>query len=261
MNKQKQVPNVKLQKTSVIFMQLGLILALFSVYVILEHETIYKVPTLSSYIVEDIDEPTIPEDYTVIKTKVKVIKPKVFKPEPVIIIKPQNTFVIVDDTTPVFIEPTLSPTDDEPDTPVIVSTPVSIVDITDEAPDTDVDIPEIPFVLVEIAPAFPGCDENLSKIELRACFNKKMRKHVNKKFNTEIAQNIGLESGKKRISVEFIIDEFGKINISRIRAPHKKLEKEAKRVVKLLPTMIPARQQLKNVRVKFNLPIVFNVED
>jgi protein TonB len=260
MNKQKQVPNVKLQKTSVIFMQLGLILALFSVYVILEHETIYKVPVLANYVVEESDDPKIPTDYTIIKPKVKIIKPKVIKPQPVVIVEPQNTFIVVDDITPDLIEPALTPTDDEPDTPVVVA-PVAVINIVDEAPDASEDIPEIPFVLVEIAPAFPGCDEGLSKDELRACFNEKMRKHVNKKFNADIAQNLGLESGRKRISIEFIIDEHGEINILRVRAPHKRLEKEAKRVVNLLPTMIPARQQLKNVRVKFNLPIIFDVED
>ena len=44
------------------------------------------------------------------------------------------------------------------------------------------------------------------------------------------------------------------------RAPHARLEKEAKRVVGLLPKMIPGKQRGRPVNVTYMLPISFNVE-
>jgi protein TonB len=58
----------------------------------------------------------------------------------------------------------------------------------------------------------------------------------------------------------FKIDKKGEIVDIRARAPHKRLEKEAIRVVSILPKMKPGRQRGKAVGVKYSLPIVFNVE-
>ena len=44
------------------------------------------------------------------------------------------------------------------------------------------------------------------------------------------------------------------------RAPHKRLQQEAIRVVKLLPKMIPGKQRGRPVGVKYSLPIAFKVE-
>jgi protein TonB len=67
--------------------------------------------------------------------------------------------------------------------------------------------------------------------------------------------------GKQRISVQFVVDQVGNIVDVQVRAPHKRLEKEAKRVIELLPQMTPGQQQKNAVRVKYNLPIVFEIQD
>ena len=63
--------------------------------------------------------------------------------------------------------------------------------------------------------------------------SEKIAKFVNKKFNTDLAGDLGL-SGRQRIIVAFKIDKKGNIIGVRARAPHPKLAQEAERVVKLL---------------------------
>jgi protein TonB len=58
----------------------------------------------------------------------------------------------------------------------------------------------------------------------------------------------------------FTIDKNGEISDVRARAPHKRLEEEAKRIIyRYLPKVIPGKQKGKAVAVKYSLPIVFNV--
>jgi protein TonB len=47
----------------------------------------------------------------------------------------------------------------------------------------------------------------------------------------------------------------------RARAPHPGLEKEATRVIGLLPKMQPGKQRGKAVTVPYSLPIIFQVQD
>ena len=71
---------------------------------------------------------------------------------------------------------------------------------------------------------------------------------------------LGLDSGIKRINVGFKIDKTGNIVNIQARAPHPKLEAEAKRVIGKLPKMKAGRQRGKAVNVPYGLPITFKVE-
>ena len=86
-----------------------------------------------------------------------------------------------------------------------------------------------------------------------------MQKHVSRKFNADLAGDLGL-SGKQKIYVQFKITKTGGIQIIGARAPHKKLEKEARRVVNLLPKMQPGKQRGRPVNVTYMLPITFDVQ-
>jgi protein TonB len=68
-------------------------------------------------------------------------------------------------------------------------------------------------------------------------------------------------SGKQRINVIFKIDKNGNVTGVRSRAPHPRLEKEAARVINLLPKMKPGRQRGKAVVVPYSLPITFKVQE
>ena len=59
----------------------------------------------------------------------------------------------------------------------------------------------------------------------------------------------------------FEIDKSGNVVGVRSRAPHPRLEKEAARVINMLPKMKPGRQRGKAVIVPYSLPITFQVQD
>ena len=126
------------------------------------------------------------------------------------------------------------------------------------APTIEEDV-EVPFAVIENVPVFPGCEvgDNNAKRDFMA---KKISDFVNKKFNTELASELGL-SGRQRINVIFKIDKNGEVVGIRARAPHPGLEKEAARVIGMLPKMQPGKQRGKAVTVPYSLPIVFQVQD
>ena len=118
---------------------------------------------------------------------------------------------------------------------------------------------EVPFAVIENVPIFPGCEGGNNDAK-KKCMSDKIADFVNKKFNTELASDLGL-SGRQRINVIFKIDKTGSIVGVRARAPHPGLEKEAARVINLLPKMKPGKQRGKPVTVPYSLPIVFQVQD
>jgi periplasmic protein TonB len=134
-----------------------------------------------------------------------------------------------------------------------------IIEIEDvEVEEVDEDI-EVPFAVIENVPVFPGCEKGNNTAK-RKCMSDKINKFVQKKFNTDLAGDLGL-SGRQRISVVFKIDRNGNVTGVRSRAPHPRLEKEAARVINLLPKMKPGRQRGKAVTVPYSLPIIFQVQD
>ena len=118
---------------------------------------------------------------------------------------------------------------------------------------------EVPFSVIENVPIFPGCDKG-NNAQRRKCMSQKITKFVQRKFNTDLAGDLGL-SGRQRISVIFKIDQNGDVVGVRARAPHPRLVKEATRVVNLLPKMKPGKQRGKAVVVPYSLPIIFQVQD
>ena len=121
----------------------------------------------------------------------------------------------------------------------------------------DGDNVEVPFSTVQNVPIFPGCDKGNNEAR-RKCMSQKITKFVQRKFNTDLAGDLGL-SGRQRISVIFKIDKNGDVVGVRARAPHPRLVKEAIRVVNLLPKMKPGTQLGKAVVVPYSLPIIFEV--
>ena len=134
-----------------------------------------------------------------------------------------------------------------------------IVEIEEvEVEEVEEDI-EVPFAVIENVPVFPGCDKGNNDAK-KKCMSDKITKFVQKKFNTDLAGDLGL-SGRQRINVIFKIDKKGDIVGIRSRAPHPALEKEAARVIRLLPKMKPGKQRGKAVTVPYSLPIIFQVQD
>ena len=118
---------------------------------------------------------------------------------------------------------------------------------------------EVPFAVIENVPIFPGCDKGNNDAK-KKCMSQEITKFVQRKFNTGLAGDLGL-SGRQRISVIFKIDKSGSVVGVRARAPHPRLEKEATRVINLLPDMKPGKQRGEAVIVSYSLPIIFQVQE
>jgi len=235
----KKNPKANLENYTRIFMQLGLVLALLVVYLAIEKKTYDRVigdlgPVVLN--MED-DEQTI---------EIEQVKPPEQKapPPPA----PDKIEVVEDEEE---IEETVIESTETDETEAVE---VEIIEVEEEEEVME----DVPFAIIEDVPVYPGCKGNKEK--LRACLQEKITKHVNRKFNAELASDLGLSPGVKRIFVMFKIDKTGNITNVQARAPHVKLQQEAIRVVKLLPKMTPGKQRGRPVGVKYSLPIAFKVE-
>jgi hypothetical protein len=132
-----------------------------------------------------------------------------------------------------------------------------IFNFSESLPNEEEDINELQ--VIETPPIYPGCKG--SKTELNNCFNKSVRKHISRWFNIDIANELGLSPGQKKINIRFSIDKEGNIANIKARGPHNVLEIEAIKTINKLPKIQPAIFNKKPIEVKFNLPIVFKVID
>ena len=113
----------------------------------------------------------------------------------------------------------------------------------------------ISFMKIDKAPTFPGCEEGDKK-----CFSKMVKKHFTRNFNAELPNQLGLESGRKRVYIGFKIDKDGNVVDIKARAPHPNIKKEVIKVMNTLPKMISGEHKNKKVAVKFSIPFTLVVE-
>jgi len=237
-----------LEKCTQLFLLLGLVVALLIANVGIEHQSKIDAKSSISHDFNDIkyEEEIIPE------TKLEPEILKAAAPIPQIPILEQIR--IVSDEKKI-VETVLTSTEtDEKD--AIVLQKVSINEVKEEKI-VDVIEEDVPFIVIENVPKYPGCKG--TNEDLRKCMQENIKNFVYENFNAEIAQELGLESGTKRIFVVFVIDKNGNISNIESRAPHKSLQAEAERVIKMLPKMEPGKQRGRPVRVKYSLPIVFEI--
>ena len=236
----KKNPKANLENYSKLFIQLGLVLTLFVVYVAMENKTYDKEiaglgdATMQAELEEDIPITDRPEP----------VKPKAPPPP-----APEKIEIVEDEKE---VEETVIETTETDETEEIVVEEIEEVEEEEEV------MEDVPFQIIEEVPVFPGCKG--TRQEKVDCLNKKMNKHVQRNFNAELAADLGLSPGKKRIRIFFRIDEKGKVTQIQVRAPHPKLKKEAIRIANKIPQMQPGRQRGKAVGMRYQLPITFNVE-
>ncbi|KXO00386.1 energy transducer TonB [Aequorivita aquimaris] len=134
---------------------------------------------------------------------------------------------------------------------------VEVKEIKEEV--VEEEIADVPFAVIENVPVYPGCEGEKSNDAKKRCMSSKISEFINKKFDTNLASDLGLE-GRQRIAVQFKIDKSGRVVDVRARAPHPRLEREAMDVVQSLPNMTPGKQRGKPVGVLYSLPIVFDIQ-
>ncbi|MCM4154737.1 energy transducer TonB [Gramella sp. AN32] len=241
----KKNPRADLSRKSLIFFQIGLIFVLALVYYGIEWK--FNVRETSSISYETAVPELTLEDIPV--TEVKELLPP--PPPPPI---PEFIEVIPDELEVEETEIRSTETNQEERMEKIVE----VAEIIEEKIEEKVEA--VPFVLIEEVPLYPGCENKGDNEARKKCMSAKINELVRNEFNTSLGDKLNLY-GINRIFVIFKIDENGKVTDIKTRGPHKALEAEAERVIKLLPQMMPGKQRNRPVSVLYNLPITFEVKN
>ena len=236
----KKDPKVDLQKNSSLYFVIGLCLILFISWQAIEWKTYEKsVFDYESLTVQEEEE----EEIQIINQPDLPPPP----PPPPVAQAPTEIEIVEDEKE---VEETIIESSETTKDEIIE---VERVEIEEEVEEIDV-----PFAVIEDVPVYPGC-ENVEKDQLRTCFQDKINKHILKNFRyPEIAQEMGIQG---RVYVNFVISKEGNITNIKMRGPYKNLEKEAHRIISLLPNITPGKQRGKPVNVPFSIPIVFKLQD
>jgi len=237
----KKNPKSDLNRRSMIFFQIGMVLMLFITWRAIENKT-YEKAEINQDMLNLGDD--LEEDIPITDMNIPPPPPPPHPPAPEVI------EVIEDEAD---IEETIIESAE-------VNQEEEIMEIDEIEEAIEEEIADVPFAVIENVPVYPGCEKKRSNAEKKKCMSEKVQKFVQKKFNTELAGDLGLE-GRQRIAVQFKIDKNGDVVNVRARAPHPKLEQEAVKVVKALPKMVPGRQRGTAVGVLYSLPILFQVEN
>ena len=233
----KKNPKSNLENYSKIFMQIGLVLALFITYAAIEKKTYDRnIGDLGSA-----NMTAEMEEETVITERIEPVKPK-SPPPPA----PEKIEIVEDEKE---VEETIIESTETDETEA-----VEIIEVEE----VEEVIEDVSFMIIEDVPVFPGCKGN--KEELKKCFSKKVQKHFSRKFDADLPNELGLSAGRKRVFIGFKIDKNGNIVNVQARAPHPKIKSEVVKVMKQLPKMKPGRQRGKPVGVKYSIPFTLIVE-
>lgn len=99
------------------------------------------------------------------------------------------------------------------------------------------------YDVVEQMPSFPGGNQKL---------------HEFIKMNLRYPKECADSCIQGRVIIAFIVERNGKLsNIRVVKSVNPALDKEALRIVNLMPNMVPGKQNGRTVRVKFLIPITF----
>ena len=119
----------------------------------------------------------------------------------------------------------------------------SITTVNEEVEEIEEEI----FTVVEVQPQFPGGEDSLYNFI-----------YSNLRY-PQVAKDNAIEG---RVFLRFVVEKDGSItNVKIIRDIGGGCGREAKRVVEMMPKWIPGKQNGKPVRVQFNMPITFKLNE
>lgn len=106
----------------------------------------------------------------------------------------------------------------------------------------------------EVAPVWPGCEgSNATKRD--ACFDQKLVQHITKNFKYPANEYKNNVQGK--VTVNFIINEKGMVEVTSVTGGNKGLQEEAKRNIMQIPKMKPGMLGGKPRAIKYTVPFSF----
>lgn len=241
-----QKHDANLQKNSMLYFQIGLILCLLGTYGLFEMKFEKKHIVIPDIALND-DPAEIHVKNYVVQKELKIEKQVKQKSQ------------ILTDKPPVIVknDVVINPTIIDLVKPEIFNKPIDARSLSKIDKPVEVEKP-FDMVNVEVVPIYPGCEKATNNRERVKCMSQKLGKLIQRKFNTDLANDLGL-SGLQKIDVQFKIDKNGLITDIKTRAPLQQLEDEAKRVVNKIPQMTPGKQRDEPVSVLYNIPIMFKV--
>ncbi|WP_228237105.1 energy transducer TonB [Allomuricauda sp. M10] len=233
----KKNPQLDLKRNSKLYFSIGMTFILLLAYMALEWKS-YDTQQDWDHAGLKIDKELIEEAPITIQ-KMELPKPKIQTPPEI---------KIADDEEKIE-ESVIEAEDTNQDTEIVDVEDIEVAD--DDIPDV------VPFITIENAPVFPGCENEPDEKAKKACFQEMMLKHINKTIRyPELAQEMGLQG---RVSVVFTVQKDGSIGDVKLRGPHESLEKEAGRIISKLPKMTPGKQRGTPVKVPYAIPITFKL--
>ena len=240
--KSKKNSNVLVSRNSSIFFAVGLNLMLLLTYSALNMKSYDKEDVAINVI--DVDE--------LIEEEIPIVNINTPPPPPPPMVA-SAVITIVEDIADIE-ETVIKSTEIEMDD-VIEEAVVAVESVKVEEEEEEV---TVPFAVVEKVPIYPGCTGK-TNAELKNCFEQKIIEHVSKNFKfPDLALEMGING---KVFVMFVVDSDGNVTGIRSRGPDKVLEKEAERIISLLPKMTPAKQRGKSVKVPYSIPIHFKLID
>ena len=240
----KKNPEVEVGRNSSLYFAVGLNLMLLITYIMFEHKT-YESDITTRDIVQ-VDD-FVEEDIPIVNLDVPPPPPP---PPPALV--PDDIRVVEDQ---VEVEETLIESSEIGQSDAIEEYVASVDEVDVEDVEEDI---EVPFAVIENVPVFPGCEGGNRQQQID-CFQAKMLEHVNKNFvYPEKALELEMQG---KVYVLFVIDKEGKVSKIRTRGPDKLLEKEAERIISLLPKMTPGKQRGRAVNMPYSIPIHFKFRE
>jgi len=222
----KKSIKASLEDKKIVFVMMGLVMALSLVYIGFEW-TESEVKVYDSFDTSLLAE----EEIEIVQTQQELPPP----PPPPVPDVVEVINIVEDD---VIVESVEITTEDDKNKEVVIQAPVAAP--IEEEEDNVV------FQVVETMPAFPGGDANLFKFL-----------GENVKYPV-IAQENGIQG---RVICQFVVNKDGSIvDVEVVRPVDPSLDKEAIRVIKSMPKWSPGKQRGKSVRVKYTLPVNFKLQ-
>ena len=226
----KKSEKANLENKKLLFLEIGLILALAVVYVSFEWTTAEK----QVAVLEETTQVVEVEDMVPITQETPPPPPSA-PSIPVL----SDQIDIVDDEIQVDDDLFMNLEDD-------ASMGVEIMDYVENVEEEVVEEEAIPFQLVEEKPSFMGGDANA------------FSKWVNERLvYPEIAKENGVSG---RVTLQFTVNTDGTVsNVKVLRGVDPSLDKEAVRVVSMSPKWTPGKQRDRAVKVTYTFPVIFQL--
>ncbi|TPN85949.1 energy transducer TonB [Aquimarina algicola] len=104
-----------------------------------------------------------------------------------------------------------------------------------------------------ISPIWPKCEK--SRQSPSQCFDQKLRTHIIQKFEyPDEALDEGLSG---TVTIEFIINKKGKVEVLEVTGGHRYLQLAAIKIIRAIPKMKPGLWGEKPIAIAYTVPITF----